>query len=140
MGQGVRAAWGPSAAHPPLPAPSHVQGWAERSIFGKIRYMNYAGCKRKFNIDAYISCVAKARRVRAGPRFLCVVCEGPGGPGGVPQGTSDSAPHPEPHSAICPQEEEAARKQAGGAGAAAAVGAKRPAAAGDEAGPSKKAK
>jgi deoxyribodipyrimidine photo-lyase len=26
------------------------QGWGERAIFGKIRYMNYAGCKRKFDI------------------------------------------------------------------------------------------
>jgi len=32
----------------------HDQGWKERSVFGKVRYMNYAGCKRKFNIDAYI--------------------------------------------------------------------------------------
>lgn len=30
-------------------------GWAERPVFGKIRYMNYAGCKRKFDIQAYIS-------------------------------------------------------------------------------------
>jgi deoxyribodipyrimidine photo-lyase len=27
-----------------------LQGWGERPIFGKIRYMNYAGCKRKFDI------------------------------------------------------------------------------------------
>lgn len=33
----------------------HDQGWAEREIFGKIRYMNYAGCKRKFDITAYIA-------------------------------------------------------------------------------------
>lgn len=26
-------------------------------MFGKIRYMNYAGCKRKFNVDSYISYV-----------------------------------------------------------------------------------
>ncbi|GLV37714.1 photorepair [Carabus blaptoides fortunei] len=32
----------------------HDQGWAERPIFGKIRYMNYEGCKRKFNVNAYI--------------------------------------------------------------------------------------
>jgi deoxyribodipyrimidine photo-lyase len=32
----------------------HDQGWAEREIFGKIRYMNYAGCKRKFDIGQYI--------------------------------------------------------------------------------------
>lgn len=27
-------------------------GWPERKVFGKIRYMNYAGCKRKFNVEA----------------------------------------------------------------------------------------
>ncbi|XP_057304313.1 deoxyribodipyrimidine photo-lyase-like [Hydractinia symbiolongicarpus] len=32
----------------------HDQGWRERSVFGKVRYMNYAGCKRKFDVDAYI--------------------------------------------------------------------------------------
>jgi len=31
----------------------HDQGWAERPIFGKIRFMNYAGCKRKFDIAKY---------------------------------------------------------------------------------------
>jgi len=31
----------------------HDQGWGERPIFGKIRYMNYAGCKRKFDIAKY---------------------------------------------------------------------------------------
>jgi len=25
----------------------HDQGWKEREVFGKIRFMNYAGCKRK---------------------------------------------------------------------------------------------
>lgn len=32
----------------------HDQGWKERAIFGKVRYMNYAGCQRKFDINAYI--------------------------------------------------------------------------------------
>jgi deoxyribodipyrimidine photo-lyase len=32
----------------------HDQGWAERPIFGKIRYMNYEGCKRKFNIAQFV--------------------------------------------------------------------------------------
>ncbi|XP_061401766.1 deoxyribodipyrimidine photo-lyase [Musca vetustissima] len=32
----------------------HDQGWAERPIFGKIRYMNYQGCKRKFDVNAFI--------------------------------------------------------------------------------------
>ncbi|XP_053206509.1 deoxyribodipyrimidine photo-lyase-like [Panonychus citri] len=33
----------------------HDQGWAERPIFGKIRYMNYEGCKRKFDINSYMA-------------------------------------------------------------------------------------
>lgn len=33
----------------------HDQGWAERPIFGKIRYMTYDGCKRKFDIQKYIN-------------------------------------------------------------------------------------
>ncbi|XP_065858035.1 deoxyribodipyrimidine photo-lyase [Euphorbia lathyris] len=37
----------------------HDQGWKERPIFGKIRYMNYAGCKRKFNVDGYIAYVKR---------------------------------------------------------------------------------
>jgi deoxyribodipyrimidine photo-lyase len=32
----------------------HDRAWNERSIFGKIRYMNYAGAKRKFAIKEYI--------------------------------------------------------------------------------------
>ncbi|KAJ8764206.1 hypothetical protein K2173_005386 [Erythroxylum novogranatense] len=37
----------------------HDQGWKERPIFGKIRYMNYAGCKRKFDVDAYVAYVKR---------------------------------------------------------------------------------
>lgn len=33
----------------------HDRGWTERPVFGKIRYMNYNGAKRKFNVAAYIS-------------------------------------------------------------------------------------
>lgn len=33
----------------------HDQGWGERAVFGKIRYMNYEGCKRKFDIKAFIA-------------------------------------------------------------------------------------
>ncbi|ESO88680.1 hypothetical protein LOTGIDRAFT_125833 [Lottia gigantea] len=32
----------------------HDQGWKERPIFGKIRYMNYQGCKRKFDVAAFV--------------------------------------------------------------------------------------
>ncbi|XP_043263264.1 deoxyribodipyrimidine photo-lyase-like isoform X1 [Colletes gigas] len=33
----------------------HDHGWPEREIFGKIRYMNYEGCKRKFNISEFVT-------------------------------------------------------------------------------------
>lgn len=32
----------------------HDRPWTERAIFGKIRYMNEAGLKRKFDLDRYI--------------------------------------------------------------------------------------
>jgi deoxyribodipyrimidine photo-lyase len=33
---------------------THDRPWSERSIFGMIRYMNYQGCKRKFDVKKYI--------------------------------------------------------------------------------------
>jgi deoxyribodipyrimidine photo-lyase len=33
----------------------HDRPWAERSIFGRVRYMNDKGLKRKFDIDAYVT-------------------------------------------------------------------------------------
>jgi len=32
----------------------HDRPWFERPVFGKIRYMNYNGCKRKFDVNKYI--------------------------------------------------------------------------------------
>ncbi len=32
----------------------HDRAWPERDIFGKVRYMNYQGLQRKFNIQEYI--------------------------------------------------------------------------------------
>ncbi|MFZ4522810.1 MAG: deoxyribodipyrimidine photo-lyase [Bacteroidales bacterium] len=32
----------------------HDRPWGERPVFGMIRYMNFQGCKRKFNIETYI--------------------------------------------------------------------------------------
>ncbi len=32
----------------------HDRAWTERPVFGKIRFMNYNGCKRKFDVKAYI--------------------------------------------------------------------------------------
>lgn len=33
----------------------HDRAWGERPVFGKIRYMSYEGCRRKFDVDTYIS-------------------------------------------------------------------------------------
>ncbi|KAL5275566.1 phr.2 family protein [Megaselia abdita] len=33
----------------------HDQGWGERPIFGKIRFMNYKGCKKWFDIPEFVS-------------------------------------------------------------------------------------
>ncbi len=33
----------------------HDRAWTERPIFGKIRYMNYAGAKRKFSVPDYVA-------------------------------------------------------------------------------------
>jgi deoxyribodipyrimidine photo-lyase len=32
----------------------HDRAWGERPVFGKVRYMNFNGCKRKFNVNQYI--------------------------------------------------------------------------------------
>ena len=32
----------------------HDMGWKEREVFGKIRYMNYKGCQRKFDVVAFV--------------------------------------------------------------------------------------
>jgi deoxyribodipyrimidine photo-lyase len=37
----------------------HDRAWAARPVFGKIRYMNAAGCNRKFNTAAYITMIQK---------------------------------------------------------------------------------
>ena len=39
----------------------HDQGWREREVFGKVRYMNYAGCKRKFDVDRFVGYFDDAR-------------------------------------------------------------------------------
>ncbi len=33
----------------------HDRPWPSRPVFGKVRYMNYNGCRRKFNVKAYIA-------------------------------------------------------------------------------------
>lgn len=33
----------------------HDRAWGTRPVFGKIRYMNYNGCKRKFDVTKYIN-------------------------------------------------------------------------------------
>ncbi len=42
----------------------HDRAWFERKVFGKIRYMNDAGLKRKFDMDVYLKKVAALERDR----------------------------------------------------------------------------
>jgi deoxyribodipyrimidine photo-lyase len=37
----------------------HDRAWPEREVFGKIRYMNYNGCRRKFDVSRYIDNIKK---------------------------------------------------------------------------------
>ncbi len=37
----------------------HDRAWGERPVFGKLRYMNLNGCRRKFDVDKYISTVCQ---------------------------------------------------------------------------------
>jgi deoxyribodipyrimidine photo-lyase len=37
----------------------HDRAWSDRPVFGKIRYMNYNGCKRKFDVDGYIKRISQ---------------------------------------------------------------------------------
>jgi deoxyribodipyrimidine photo-lyase len=41
----------------------HDHPWAERKIFGKVRYMNAKGLERKFDMEAYLDKVKKVRKV-----------------------------------------------------------------------------
>ena len=40
----------------------HDRAWGERPVFGKIRYMNLSGCRRKFKVDQYIAWVGELHR------------------------------------------------------------------------------
>lgn len=40
----------------------HDRAWGERHIFGKIRYMSHDGCKRKFDIEKYITNIRRMNR------------------------------------------------------------------------------
>jgi len=53
----------------------HDMGWKERNIFGKIRFMNYAGCKRKFKVADFVARYPKAalNAARAGGSDLVLV-------------------------------------------------------------------
>lgn len=43
----------------------HDMGWKERPIFGKIRFMNYKGCLRKFKVKEFVA--KYERRAGSGP-------------------------------------------------------------------------
>ncbi len=40
---------------------THDRPWRERAIFGKVRYMNAAGLKRKFDMEAYVQKIESLR-------------------------------------------------------------------------------
>ena len=42
----------------------HDRAWGERSVFGKVRYMNAAGLKRKFNPDDYVKKIQDLEKLR----------------------------------------------------------------------------
>lgn len=57
----------------------HDQGWKEREVFGKIRYMTYDGCKKKFDIPAYAARVKKlVAAIKSDPSAISAVSN-PGG-------------------------------------------------------------
>lgn len=35
----------------------HDRAWKERPVYGKIRYMNKNGCKRKFDVHKYVQTI-----------------------------------------------------------------------------------
>ena len=39
---------------------THDRGWTERPVFGKIRFMNYNGCLRKFGVSRWSDADADA--------------------------------------------------------------------------------
>jgi deoxyribodipyrimidine photo-lyase len=40
----------------------HDRAWSEREVFGKIRFMNRAGCERKFDVNRYIMYVNQIKK------------------------------------------------------------------------------
>ncbi|MEW5300577.1 MAG: hypothetical protein WDW36_003496 [Sanguina aurantia] len=67
----------------------HDMGWAERPIFGKIRYMNYAGCKRKFDIPGYCAYVnRRVSEVKAANKAKAAAAGGASGSAPGTPGTS----------------------------------------------------
>eukprot|EP00854_Cymbomonas_tetramitiformis_P001002 gene1002-1526_t len=66
----------------------HDQGWKERDVFGKIRYMTYDGCKKKFDIPAYAARVKKlVAAVKSDPSAISAVAN----PGGFTPGAGSAA-------------------------------------------------
>lgn len=48
----------------------HDQGWKERPIYGKVRYMNDSGLKRKFNMAAYTAKIDQLVRKYGLPQHI----------------------------------------------------------------------
>jgi len=46
----------------------HDRAWSERPVFGKVRYMNAAGLRRKFDIETYVRRIGSLSEGDVGPR------------------------------------------------------------------------
>ncbi|EQC33233.1 hypothetical protein SDRG_09216 [Saprolegnia diclina VS20] len=58
----------------------HDTGWAERAIFGKVRYMNADGLKRKYDMQAYVNMIrhqCAAAKMTLQPKQLALECTKP---------------------------------------------------------------
>lgn len=48
----------------------HDHGWTERDVWGKVRYMNESGLKRKFDMSAYVKMVQKLVKSDGLPKHI----------------------------------------------------------------------
>lgn len=54
----------------------HDRGWTERPVWGKVRYMNESGLKRKFDMSAYVAMVDRLISTEGLPEHITVLRDG----------------------------------------------------------------
>ena len=70
---------------------THDMGWAERAVFGKIRYINYNGCKRKFDVAKYAAAWSGKAGAAAPPPAPAATATATSGTGSGTGGAAASA-------------------------------------------------